>query len=176
MLVKHLLIILQELQEEKGQKTQITDDYYNYLLSSLAKEPQELTKSLIHYLTLLNKSFREKENQVYQSTHEDVHLALELVQDVIKPQSILTQKEQSQLEELEQKYLTGNFTRKEVQGLLNLSKSQTHRLLTKLENLNLLQKQSSYKNQGYVYNLGSQTIDIQDLFSDNENIEFSDIR
>lgn len=176
MLINHLLLILKELQEDKNAKTELTDDYYNYLLSSLEKENQELTKTLIHYLTLLNKTFREQERGIYQSSHEDVVLALELVQDLIKPKSILTKKEQTQLEELEQIYLTETFTRKEVQELLNVSKSQTHRLLMKLENLNLIHKELAPKNQSHIYRFGTQNIELRDLFSDNENIEFSDIR
>ena len=176
MLIKHLLIILEELQEGNHSPTQITDGYYNYLLSSLEKEPQELTKTLIHYLTLINKTFREQERGIYQSSHEDVVLALELVQDLIKPASILTNKEQNQLEVLEQEYLTETFTRKQAQQILKLSKTQTHRLLTKLENLNLIYKELAPKNQSHIYRFGTQDIELRDLFSDNENIEFTEIR
>lgn len=175
-LIKHLLIILQEIQENKALKTQIEDEYYNNLLNSLPKEQEELTKRLIHYITLLNKTFREQEKGIYQSTHEDVHLALELIQELIKPKSMLTHKEQTQLEELAQSNLTETFTRKQAQQILSLSKSQTHRLLIKLENLNLLQKESSHKNTGYHYSLGIQDIEIEELFSDNQHIEFTDIR
>lgn len=176
MLIKHLLIILQEIQENKSLKTEIEDEYYKNLVNSLPQEKESLTKTLIHYLTLLNKTFREQERGIYQSSHEDVVLALELVQDLIKPASILTNKEQNQLEVLEQEYLTETFTRKQAQQILKLSKTQTHRLLTKLENLNLIYKELAPKNQSHIYRFGTQDIELRDLFSDNENIEFTEIR
>ncbi|TWP30211.1 hypothetical protein ETU08_06535 [Apibacter muscae] len=168
-------MILKELQENKDYQTKIADNYYNHLLESLNPDQEQLSRRLIHHITLLNKTFREKHNQEYQSTHEDIILALELVQDLIKPQSKLTPKEQSRVEELEQHYLSQGFTRQEVQKTLQISKSQTHRFLTKLEQLNLIQKESAPKNQTHRYSFGIDNPDIAELFSDNQNIEFTDI-
>lgn len=176
LLIKHLLFIIRELQEPKESPTAITDNYYNHLLKSLPKEQEALTRELIHYLTLLNKTYREQVNGIYQSSHEDVLIALELIQDLLQPQNILSQKEQEQLEELSQAYLGERFTRKQAQEVLKQSKSQTHRLLNRLEKLELIRREPSNKNRGYSYSFGVQHPDIEELFSDNENIEFTDIR
>jgi len=126
------------------------------VLESHRKQLQKLLEMLTHTHTVLNKTYRQKDDRgIYQSTREDYINALAM----LKPLAELYKSHRSELEKditalIRGFYKPGElFTRRQLGEALNYSKTHTTRIIKLLEERGSVVKAGGFKNKGYQYML-----------------------
>jgi hypothetical protein len=147
--LRHLYILfpLQKTQTPQAIKTAIGNRY--------PARYAEYYQLLVHFITILNGPNRMKERGYYITGREDIISALYILDKTLLKE-IRSREEQARDFYLQIKgVLTDkqNFTRRQLQHLLDIPKTTLHSKLKLLIDHGYLEITGGHKNRGYIYSL-----------------------
>jgi hypothetical protein len=130
--------------------------FYKIELNQYPTEYQHYYKLLTHYFTLIYKTQRPMEKAKYISSREDIVASLQLL-EIVTLKKYRTQETQAQeLWEVLKKNTRENqvLSSRNIREIIHYSKSQTHRFILILLEMNKLEKVSNHsKSIGYLFKL-----------------------
>ncbi len=146
-----LLSMLYELQPQAGVKHGYKEQLQERLKS---RKYVELLDLLIRQVTLLNRTYRLKEQGVYQSERSDLVIALQLLERDIKVETMVSPALRLVYEQLRHGIgMDRVFTSREVMKLTGYGKSGVSDLLRKLAACSKLERKGGNRKIGYYYQL-----------------------
>ena len=149
------LLRVQSLLYELQGQARVRHDYKPLLLERLSSRKYvELVDMLVRQLTLLNRSYRIKENGVYRSEKSDLVVALNLLERDVKSETLLNPSLLLCYEQLRRVIgYDRMFTSREVSRVTGYKKTSTMHILRKLVGCDKIRKVGGNRHTGYFYEL-----------------------
>ena len=150
--LKELVLILSKIYPTE----ETINPFYKIELNQYPTEYQHYYKLLTHYFTLIYKTQRPMEKAKYITSREDIVASLQLL-EIVTLKKYRTQQTQAQeLCEVLKKNTKENqiLTSRNIREIINYSKTQTHRFIVILLEMNKLEKISNHsKSIGFLFKL-----------------------
>ena len=150
--LKNLVLILSKIYPTE----ETINPFYKIELKQYPTEYQHYYRLLTHYFTLIYKTQRPMDKAKYITSREDIVASLHML-EIVTLKKYRTQEIQAeQLYEVLKKNTKENqvLTSRNIREIVNYSKSQTHRFIVILLEMNKLEKISSHhKSIGYLFKL-----------------------
>ncbi len=150
--LKELVLVLSKIYPTQ----ETINPFYKIVLDKYPSEYQYYLKLLTHYITLINQKHRPMEKAKYITSREDIVASLQLL-EIVTLKKYRTQETQAQeLYEILRKNTKENqvLSSRNIREIINYSKTQTHRFILILLEMNKLEKISNHhKSIGYLFKL-----------------------
>ena len=150
--LKELVLILSKIYPTE----ETINPFYKISLNQYPTEYQHYYKLLTHYFTLIYKTGRPMEKAKYITSREDIVASLGLL-EIVTLKKYRTQETQAQeLHEVLKKNTKENqiLSSRNIREIINYSKTQTHRFIVILLEMNKLEKISNHsKSIGFLFKL-----------------------
>lgn len=149
------LVELIKILHEIFPKEETINPFYKVELTSYPTEYQYFLKLLSHYFTLIYKNNRTMEKEKYVTSREDLVASLNVLEISVLSQYRSTEEQSEELYEVLKKNTKEGqiLTARNISEIINYKKSQTHRFIHILLEMNKLERLKSNKNIGYLYRL-----------------------
>lgn len=138
-----------ELVYKRLPRNPTVNQYYD-ISQNTNHELAHYQRILTHYFTLLNHRNRTQKEGMYITKIEDIEASLHLLSIVVELPKTNLKEAQERYEYLQKGTQGKEVTRREIQQLLGLSKSQVHRLLVEWLAQNRIEQKGD-KNKRYRY-------------------------
>jgi hypothetical protein len=150
--LKELVLILSKIYPTQ----ETINPFYKVNLNQYPTEYQHYYKLLTHYFTLIYKTQRPMEKAKYISSREDILASLQLL-EIVTLKKYRSQETQAQeLYEVLKKNTKAEqiLSSRNIREIIHYSKTQTHRFILILLEMNKLEKVSNHsKSIGYLFKL-----------------------
>lgn len=150
--LKELVLILDKI----FPSGETINPFYKIELTQYPTEYQHYYKLLSHYFTLIYKTNRPMEKAKYITSREDITASLNLLEITTLKKYRTQEKQAEELWKILKKNTKENqiLSSRNIREIVNYSKSQTHRFIVILLEMNMIEKISTHhKSIGYLFKL-----------------------
>jgi hypothetical protein len=151
----HQLLELASLLYVLQQQDAVVHPWKSLLADRLKSIPHaELGDVLIRQMTLLNRHNRIREKGAYQSEHNDLLMALRLLQGEYRYKTLLSPRLQLAYTRLKSRLgIDQLFRRTDVERITGYKKTESHRIIKLLEQCDKIEQVGGSRRSGFYYQL-----------------------